>query len=284
METKVEFLNKNVLGEDLGRIELIQHVGNDKIVVNAARASYGQDNKSDFSKGDAKLLDFLIEHQHTSVLEHTYVTFVVDAPIFVVRQWMRHRMSSYNEISYRYVEVEDNKFYIPKMNRVQHKKNKQASYMPGETVTLPAKENQAEASYTYDVWNSTVTDIYEQAYKSAYKHYQELLDWGVAREIARAVIPVGQFTRFYYSANLRSLLHFCELRTGEGAQWEIAKYAEAILEALKSLYPNTISAWEKAGAANSHDSVTARELFELKALYKDVISTIDSVSNKLDRM
>lgn len=234
-QTKYDVLNDTISG-----IQLIQVVGDDKIVVNAARASYAKDNLNPFDSRDAKLLKFLFSAKHDSVQEHTYITFVVDAPIFVTRQWMRHRLSSFNEVSYRYVEVADDRFYVPTVPRVQAKVNKQGSFVPeGDTITMPGGNEISRA-----IWDAKVQNEFRFAYNRAYESYDRLLSLGVARELARAVLPVGGYTRFYYSANLRSMLHFIELRTHDGAQWEIRRYAEQMLEVLREHFPQSVAAWE----------------------------------------
>lgn len=274
----IEHPKFDVLGDSISGIQLIQHVGDDKTVVNSARASYAKDNRNPFNESDAKLLKHLFSVRHDSVQEHTYITFVVDAPIFVTRQWMRHRLSSFNEISYRYVEVADDKFYVPLVPRVQHKKNKQASYIPtGDTIDLPSGKTLPKS-----LWEPKVSHEFQFAYNRAYESYERLLNLGVARELARAVLPVGGYTRFYYSANLRSMLHFIELRTHDGAQLEIRKYAEKMLEVLKELFPLSIAAWEDARASENRKAEIEAELEQMRDELNSVKKDFDKLVNLIE--
>jgi len=235
------------LGDEIGFVALIQHVGDDSGIVNSARVSLGKhsdallkDTKDIFTKEqeetleaaqdkDRKLIKYLLEHNHGTPLEHNSLTFLVKCPIFIARQWMRHRISSFNEISGRYVEVGE-EFYTPTQFRKQSKSNRQASvneYVDhGAAVTSPFK-------------------YYQSAMHHAFTNYQSLLEAGVCREQARAVLPLATYTQFYWTCNLRSFLHFIGLRLHEGAQWEIQQYAHAMLEEVKKIFPETIKIWEE---------------------------------------
>ena len=211
---------------DKGFVSLVDFMGGDLAVVQAARVSFGQESKGD--ERDRKLINYLMRHEHGTPFEMSVFKFHVKAPIFVARQWFRHRVGSYNEISYRYVEVED-EFYVPEELRAQDTKNKQASF--GGSFT---EEQNAEGRA-----------LIEASYAEAYEKYRELLQMGVAREMARVVLPVGMYTQFYVAYNARSLMNFIRLRTGEGAQAEIRLYAEAMNQIFKERMPWTHAAFEQ---------------------------------------
>jgi len=216
------------LEDGIGSVALVQQVGDDKSIVNAARVSFGGDNTLPFDERDSKLIKYLLKHHHGSPFEHNSLTFKVVAPIFVVRQWQRHRVGvSYNEISARYVEVLE-RFYTPLEFRQQAKNNRQASV-------------QASESFEQD----TARALYESAWKASFEAYHQLLELGVAKEQARSVLPVTQYTEFYFTCNLRSLFHFLGLRDHAGAQWEIQQYARALTQLSESLFPAAFQAWRE---------------------------------------
>lgn len=209
------------LGDGIGSVELIRVSGSDVDVVNAARVSYGKVSK-EITDRDSILINFLMEHEHTSPFEHNQVSFRIKAPIFVVRQWMRHRMNSYNEISYRYVKA-PLEFYIPVKWRNQDTKNKQGSVGSFE--------------------NPEFTQLYKSAVDASVKVYEKLLENGVCREQARGVLPVTTYTEFIYTCNLHSLMHFLKLRLDAGAQFEIRAYARCLLELTLPHFPVSLEAW-----------------------------------------
>src|SRR6266436_212383 len=173
----------NPLGDGISSVELVRVSGSDLDVVNAARVSYGKVS-SQVSERDKKLIAFLMEHNHTSPFEHNQLSFRIKAPIFVARQWMRHRMNSYNEISYRYVKAAL-EFYIPPKWRSQDLKNKQASIG------------------SFD--NPEFTQKLKDAIAHSVQAYEYLLENGVGREIARSVLPLCTYTEFIFTCNLHSL-------------------------------------------------------------------------------
>lgn len=218
------------LEDGIGLVSLVQHVGDDKSIVNAARVSFGQDNTLPFDERDEKLIRYLLRHHHGSPFEHNSLTFKVVAPIFVIRQWMRHRIASYNEISARYVEVKD-QVYTPSTFRQQAKNNRQAS---------------TEANDTLD--QAAALEVWQESWRASYAAYQRLLELGVAREQARGVLPLAMYSEFYFTCNLRALLHFLELRDHPGAQWEMQRYARALAELAEPLFPATFGAWRQLHA------------------------------------
>lgn len=216
------------LGDGIGSVALVQHVGNDKSVVSAARVSFGGDNSLPLDEKDTKLIKYLLKHQHGSPFEHNLLTFKTVAPLFVIRQWMRHRVGvSYNEISGRYVEVEE-RFYVPVRFRQQAPNNRQASIEASELLDQDAARS-----------------IWESAIQSAYEAYTELLKLGVTKEQARGVLGLCAYSEFYFTCNLRSLFHFLSLRDHPGAQWETQMYARALRQLAAPLFPVSFQAWDE---------------------------------------
>lgn len=221
-------------GDGIGKVELVDYVGNDLTVVNSARVSFGK-HKEELDANDEKLIDYLIRHRHTSVLEHNFVTFRFKVPLFVRSQHHRHRTWSYNEISRRYTE-ENLQFYEPKQFRTQHKSNRQASNT--EDLINPWVEEP-------DQWiqGRRVKDAVRDHHIESVELYNKMMQLGVCREQARGVLPQNLYTEYYGSANLNNILKFIDLRTHEGAQWEIQRAAEAVLEIVSTLYPITVKSY-----------------------------------------
>ena len=205
---------------DRGFVQLIDHMGSDLSIVNAARVSFGK-RKESFDEGDAKLVRYLAAHEHTSPFRHTALTFHVKAPIFVFRQWMKHRIGSeFNEISGRYVEFPEDEFYVPEHFRQQAKVNKQGS----EGEIDAANRDRAKA-------------LYLAACRNSVGQYRELLGLGVCREQARCVLPLGLYSEVYWTASLQAVAHFVHLRTDGHAQWEIQQYGQAIRQVTEAVFP-----------------------------------------------
>lgn len=225
--------------DGIGKVCLVDYVGSDKSVVNAARVSFGQDNTSEkLTEKDKKLIKYLIKHKHTSTLEHNIVTFMFEVPLFVRSQHHRHRTWSYNEISRRYTEV-DLKFYEPKMFRTQHESNRQAS-----------NEDDLFDPIIFRNWDNPESGI--TASRAIFSHhcdsltlFNRLISEGVCREQARGVLPQNLYTRYYGTVNLSNLLKFIDLRLHEGAQWEIQQVAKACLEIATELWPFTVNAYRE---------------------------------------
>lgn len=206
-----------VLG-DQGWIGLIDMMGTEATMVNAARVSFGK-LKSTMDEKDVELLKYLIENKHTSPLEHLVFTFSVHCPLFVRGQWHRHRTWSYNEISRRYTEF-DLTFYTPDKLREQSKNNRQAS---------------VEGSFVKDAKLKEMIDKHNQ---DSLKLYNHLLSKGVCREQARGVLTQNMMVTFWATVDLSNLLHFLDLRDHQHAQWEIREYAQAIKTLLAPHLPN----------------------------------------------
>ena len=210
-----------------GWVGLIDHLGSESTIVNAARVSFGK-LKNEMEERDVKLLEYLIANKHTSPLEHMVFTFSIHCPLFVRGQWHRHRTWSYNEISRRYTEI-DMEFYTPSELRRQSENNRQASFSDpdfdgSELAKLIGEHNQASLAL-----------------------YEKLLAGGVCREQARGVLPQNMMVTFWGTVDLSNLLHFLELRDSEHAQWEIKEYAVAIKKLIKPYIPNVAAYFEKQG-------------------------------------
>lgn len=217
------------LKDGISSIELVRVSGSDVDVVNAARVSYGKFTDK-LSEKDHTLIKYLVDHEHTSPFEHNQLSFRIKAPIFVVRQWMRHRMNSYNEISYRYVKA-PLEFYIPEYWRKQDTRNKQGSV----------------GSYK----DQELTDLFTKAVNSSVEIYEQLLSKGVCREQARAVLPVSTYTEFIFTCNLHSLMHFLRLRLSSDAQLEIRAYAQGLLELAEPYFSVSLKYWREKQAGNN---------------------------------
>ena len=210
-----------------GWIGLIDTLGTESTIVNAARVSFGK-IKTDMDERDVKLLHYLLDNRHSSPLEHIVFTFSVHCPLFVRGQWHRHRTWSYNEISRRYTEI-DIEFYTPKHLRMQSENNRQASY-----------DNP-------DFQDAELRAMIDKQNKDSLALYEKLLEGGVCREQARGVLPQNMMVTFWATVDLNNLLHFLSLRDSDHAQWEIREYAVAIKKLIKPIIPNVASYFAAKG-------------------------------------
>ena len=203
----------------------------DGAIVQAARVSYGEGSKG--VEKDTALIDYLIKHQHTSPFEMVEFKFHLKMPIYIQRQWIRHRTASVNEISGRYTELtlEKGDIYHPKELRQQSKSNKQGSYI--DTNLYDSDENVKR------IWDNSEDNILGQI-----SNYHKLVALGVAKEQARMILPLSSFTEFYWKIDLHNLLNFIKLRLHHSAQREIQLYAGNILEILETLCPITVKSWK----------------------------------------
>jgi len=234
-----------IYDDGIGRVELVDHMGDQKKIVNSARVSFGKDNNAPLDDRDKKLIKYLIEHKHTSVLEHNMVTFKFVVPLYVRSQHHRHRTWSYNEISRRYT-AENLQFYEPKQFRTQHKNNRQASNNDEQIdpiVWVPEGT---------DVLGVKASEMIMMHHVNSVNLYNNLMEKGVCREQARGVLPQNLYTEYYGTCSLSNLLKFIDLRTHEGAQWEIQVLANACLQFVEGLWPDVINAYyEVKNAKNS---------------------------------
>ena len=205
---------------DKGFVRLVDYYGGDQRIVQSARVSYGAGTKS--VSQDGALIDYLLRHQHTSPFEQVVMTFHLKMPVFVARQWVRHRTGRMNEVSGRYSIMKD-EFYIPAAENIapQSTDNKQGR------ASAPFPAERAEE----------IRRQFEEGQESAYKKYSELVDGGLAREIARINLPLSLYTEFYWEMDLHNLFHFLKLRLDAHAQLEIREYAKVILEMCRTVAP-----------------------------------------------
>ena len=212
---------------DHGFVRLIDYMGNDASIVQAARVSYGEGTKKIHE--DRGLIRYLMRHQHSTPFEMVDLKFHCKMPIFVARQWVRHRTASINEYSLRYSKAVD-QFYLPEKSHVsaQSESNKQGR----SAAALPAEIQEQ------------IRDIMQSETRQSWENYQNLQETGLARELARINLPVSIYTEWYWKINLRNLLHFLELRIDPHAQYEMQVYARTIAEIVKKVVPITWEAFE----------------------------------------
>jgi thymidylate synthase (FAD) len=196
---------------DHGFVRLDDAMADDLSVVNGARVSFAR-RKTEMEPSDEGLIRFLMRDRHGSPFEHNAFRFHIRCPIFVAREWFRHRIGSFNEFSMRYAKATDD-FYVPDADDVRTQVGK-----PGAYTFEPVDADLAEET------REELQALYQQAYAT----YARLVEKGVARELARAVMPVGAYTQFFWTVNARALMNFVSLRNSEFAQLEIRRYAEAV--------------------------------------------------------
>jgi len=222
---------------DKGFIEVVDSLGDDLTVVNSARVSFGK-RKTKFDKSDERLVRYLAKYKHYSPFRHLQVQFHVKAPEFVMRQWYKHVVGiettsnsstkdhAWNEISGRYVPVVD--FYNPSVWRKQSEDNKQAS----EGVLDDLQQKRMTACYN---------DYMQQVEMT----YDRMIEAGMAKEQARIVLPLSQYTLVWWTASFQSVMNFIELRDEPTAQWEIQEYAKALKSMMLETFPETTKLWSK---------------------------------------
>jgi thymidylate synthase (FAD) len=211
---------------DHGFVRLDAAMADDLSVVNAARVSFAR-HKDAMDASDEGLIRFLMRERHGTPFEHNSFRFHIRCPIFVAREWFRHRIGSFNEFSMRYAKATDD-FYVPAPEDVRTQVGKPGAYT-FETVEPELAESTRETL--------------ESVYRTAYAAYEELVEAGVAREIARCLLPVGAYTEFFWTVNARALMNFVSLRAAETAQREIRYYAEAVESFLAERMPVTHEAF-----------------------------------------
>jgi thymidylate synthase (FAD) len=215
---------------DHGFVRLDGAMADDLSVANSARVSFGR-RKEELDDSDRGLIRFLMRERHGTPFEHNAFRFHVRCPIFVAREWFRHRVGSFNEFSMRYARATDD-FYVPEPDDVRTQVGK-----PGAYSFEPVDPELAEET----------RERLREVYESAYATYEDLVERGVARELARAVLPVGAYTEFFWTVNARSLMNFLSLRAAEAAQREIRLYAEACETFLAARMPVTYEAFVANG-------------------------------------
>lgn len=219
---------------DKGYVRLVDHMGSDLSIVRAARVSYNSEPRLDGS--DDKLIHYLWKHKHTTPFESCTLTFEVKAPIFVFRQWHRHRTQSYNEVSARYTELAD-EYYVPEPQAIgqQSKSSKQSRDIEPIIGDVDEYDRRVASLESY-------ISLCEAAY-FFYDHLLKVEKW--PRELARMVLPLSTYSKMFTTMNLRNLFHFLELRLHPHAQYEIRVYAEAMLELITPLFPVATNAFRE---------------------------------------
>lgn len=215
---------------EFGFVRLDGHMADDLSVVNSARVSYGRSSE-ELNEGGKLLINFLMRERHGTPFEHNAFRFHVKCPLFVAREWFRHRIGSFNEISARYSLIKDD-FFVPAKQQIRTQLGKL-----GEYVFEPVDEVSAE---------NTVLDISE-VNSYCFEAYERLLARGIAKELARVVLPVSMYTQFYWTVNARSLMNFLSLRNHKTAQLDIRLYAEKIEELFGQIMPITHKYWIENG-------------------------------------
>jgi thymidylate synthase (FAD) len=211
---------------DHGFVRLDDAMADDLSVVNAARVSFAR-RKTEMDDSDEGLIRFLMRDRHGSPFEHNAFRFHVRCPIFVAREWFRHRIGSFNEFSMRYAKATDD-FYVPEAEDVRSQVGKPGAYRFEQVDPALAEE---------------AREAIEASYEAAYATYVRLVEAGVARELARSVLPMGSYTQFFWTVNARALMNFVSLRNSEFAQLEIRRYAEAVERFFADRMPVTHAAF-----------------------------------------
>lgn len=213
---------------DHGFVRLVDYLGGDDRIVQAARVSYGEGTKS--VREDAALIDYLLRHAHTSPFEQVVLTFHLKMPIFVARQWMRHRTARANEISARY-SVLPNEFYLPEADQIRPQ-------------ARDNKQGRAEHAVPAEL-RRHVLDVLRRGQEDRYAEYASLLEEDVARELARIHLPVSAYTEMYWQIDLHNLMHFLRLRMDGHAQYEIRVYGTALATCAEAVAPVAYAAFEE---------------------------------------
>jgi thymidylate synthase (FAD) len=257
-------LAENVLDKEFkclnaGFVRLVDYMGGDESIVQAARVSYGKGTKS--VNEDRGLIRYLMRHMHTTPFEMVELKFHIKLPIFVARQWIRHRTANVNEYSGRYSVMKD-EFYIPEPVAIhrQSRRNKQGR---GEEVPAELRDK--------------VLEILVAAQKKTYGQYSKMLEDDIARELARIHLPLSLYTEWYWKIDLHNLFHFLHLRMDPHAQYEIRIYGEAIAEITKKIVPVAWEAFEdyvlKSGTFSRLELLVLSEKIDTSCLTPEFLET-----------
>lgn len=220
--TRINVLNK-------GFVKLEDYAGGDLKIVRAARQSFNAEWRAgEDQSADAKLINYLLKNGHTSPFEHVVFTFTVKAPIFVLRQWHRHRTQSYSEISARYTKMKD-EYYVP----------------AEEQITTQSKSNKQGRTDEQNTDSEELAGLVNEACAYAFRVYNRLLEKECPRELARVVLPLGTYSQMSTTLNLHNLFHFLKLRLHPHTQYEIRVYAQAMLELIEPIVPVACGAFRK---------------------------------------
>jgi thymidylate synthase (FAD) len=228
VEAAEALLDQEIPVLDKGFVRLVDYMGGDDRIVQAARVSYGSGTKT--YRQDRGLIHYLIRNWHTSPFEQVQLTFHTKMPIFVARQWVRHRTARLNEISGRYSVMKD-EFYVPAPEQIRPQSDNN-------------KQGRSDDRFEPEI-ESEILDIFETEQKEVYANYQKMLDHGLARELARNNLPLSLYTEWYWQIDLHNLFHFIRLRMDPHAQYEIRVYAEALAQCAKAVAPIAYEAFEE---------------------------------------
>ena len=265
MKTEVEeIIGKEYPCLDKGFVRLVDVMGDDSSIVQAARVSYGKGTKS--VNEDRGLIRYLMRHRHTTPFEMVEFKFHIKLPIFIARQWIRHRTANVNEYSGRYSEMKDD-FYLPEPEQIRHQStmNKQGR----------SDENLPESQV------NEIRDILQKNQTEAFSDYKKMLDLGLAREIARISLPVANYTEWYWKIDLHNLLHFLKLRLDSHAQYEIRVYSQIIADIVKAITPLAWEAFEDYELNSVY--LSKQELIALKNIIEFKLPETDDFASNLSK-
>ena len=246
-----KIIDKEIKVLDHGFVRLVDYMGSDARIVQTARVSYGEGTKT--LREDAGLIDYLLRHEHSSPFEHVIFEFHAKMPIFVARQWIRHRTARLNEISGRYSVIKD-EFYIPEASSInfQSKDNKQGRAIDDVPAELKEK----------------VISLLAEDQQNVYKNYEEMIDDDIARELARINLPLSTYTEWYWQMDLKNMFHFLKLRMDHHAQWEIQEYGRAMAKIVKAVCPLAYESFERhmvnGARFSSHELDAIKEMLDGK--------------------
>lgn len=253
-----ELLEKEFKCLNLGFVRLIDVMGDDSSIVQAARVSYGKGTKT--VNEDRGLIRYLMRHRHTTPFEMVEFKFHVKLPIFVARQWIRHRTANVNEYSGRYSEMKD-EFYIPELEQIRYQSQINKQGRSEETLD----ENSSKE----------ILQLLEANQLKSYEDYKVLLDKGLTREIARITLPLSNYTEWYWKIDLHNLFHFLKLRLDSHAQYEIRVYAESIANIVKVVVP---LAWEAFEDYQLNSMYFSKQELKIIKKYLD-INSLEQLEN-----
>jgi len=240
-------LDQEIKVLDKGFVRLVDYLGGDARIVQSARVSYGAGTKS--VREDKGLIHYLMRHQHTSPFEQVILTFHAKMPIFVARQWVRHRTARLNEISGRYSVMKD-EFYLPDLEQVR-------------TQSTLNKQGRAEEPVDAELSQAVIENLRREQ-EQIFQNYQEMIGHDIARELARINLPLALYTEWYWQIDLHNLFHFLKLRMDPHAQYEIRVYAEALARCARAVAPLAYEAFEEYALASQ--SFSRREMDALRAM------------------
>lgn len=226
VEEAEKILDKEFKVLDKGFVRLVDYLGSDERIIQAARVSYGDGTKTALQ--DEALIDYLMRQQHTSPFEQVVFTFHLKMPIFIARQWVRHRMARMNEISGR-LSIMKEEFYVPDIKNIDPQKKDKL-----ERALEPLEPEEAEK----------IQKEFKKEQKRSYEEYKGLIERGLAREIARINLPLSLYTEFYWQMDLNNLFRFLKLRLDIHAQLEMREYAKTILQIVKTVCPVATASFE----------------------------------------